>query len=63
MPEDTEFLCGLLFKELSIEVAESKKIGAVINHHRINELQRLYLKMVRHRNKLIKSKIKSNESI
>jgi hypothetical protein len=54
--EKTEFLAGLLFKELTELIAEAKKPDAVINHHRINQVQDLYTQVVRHRNKLIKSK-------
>lgn len=55
--EKTEFLAGLLFKELSELVAEAKRPGAVINHHRMNQVQELYTQVVKHRNKLIKNAI------
>jgi hypothetical protein len=54
--EKTEFLAGLLWKELTEVIAESKRPEAVINHDRINQLQDLYLSVVKHRNKINSNK-------
>jgi len=54
--EKTEFLVGLLWKELTEVIAESKRPDAVINHERINQLQDLYLSVVKHRNKINSNK-------
>lgn len=55
-PEMTEALSGILWKELSELVAASKKPDAVINHERMNIVQKLYVDTVKHRTKQNKFK-------
>lgn len=51
-PELANTICGLLWKELTEEIARSKKGLHPINHERITELQNAYEKMVKHRKKV-----------